>query len=395
MWKYLKIESKLKLVGIFLLLQTIFCSAFTSNHRVDPTFNSKFLPSTSITTRNRPLDATHGLTRLMNYYQGDQEPYSRERQSLQDMVTLVIHFLSCFFFAVVISFYEGYDCAYLKPETATIRKFPSLLWGETNGSVIRIMNYGTRGMGRGELDRANGWYQDTYYGFQDENDSERTIRAVRSYNEILEVHRKETVPNWKQNTRLSSVNDLSRHGEEARVTAGVKAVYNALDATLQLKEDAIEYNWDTMAEILQSPVMRNELEYGCSILKGSSQILSNEARNEIGFHWGSCAWRHCGAQADAEETIAELNNSMGVFEPFECLFTLDIIERALRDILTVVPSQYHPLESKNALKHYVPYQSKTFDSDNETAGEFGNTGSLESDFLNVLSGLRNVYDDKS
>ena len=122
--------------------------------------------------------------------------------------------------------------------------------------------------------------------------------------------------------------------------------------------------------------------------------MSNEAQTEIGFHWGSCAWRHCVAQADAEETILELNNSVGLFEPFECLFSLDIIERALRDILTVVPSQYHPLESRNALVDYIPYLFKTFDSDNETAGEFGNTESLESDFLKVSSGLRSVYDDE-
>ena len=331
----------------------------------------------------------HEFSRLMNFYQGDQEPHSRERQSLHDTATLIIHLLSCFFFAVVISFNEGYDCAYLKPETATIRNFPSLIWGGTYVSMMKIMSYGTRGMGRAELDRANGWYQDTHYGFQDENESERTIRAVRSYNEIMESHRKETVKNWKYNSPRSNANDLATflplHEEEASVKNGVQAVYNALDATLQLKEDVIEYNWDRNS---------TELEYGCSLLKGSSQILSNGAQTEIGFHWGSCAWRHCVAQADAEETILELNNSVGLFEPFECLFSLDIIERALRDILTVVPSQYHPLESRNALVDYIPYLFKTFDSDNETAGEFGNTESLESDFLKVSSGLRSVYDDE-
>jgi hypothetical protein len=42
----------------------------------------------------------------------------------------------------------------------------------------------------------------------------------------------------------------------------------------------------------------------------------------IGFDWGSCAWRHCGARADAQEAVAELYSNVGMLEPFECRFII-------------------------------------------------------------------------
>ena len=48
----------------------------------------------------------------------------------------------------------------------------------------------------------------------------------------------------------------------------------------------------------------------------------NELPKLIGFDWGSCAWRHCGAKADAQEAIAELYSNVGMLEPFECRFIL-------------------------------------------------------------------------
>jgi len=347
------------------------------------------------TGRRQSFMVTNNFSKLhLSYSQTEQDPQASEKQSLRDLFTIGVHVLSCFLFALLLSFYEGYDCAFLKPETATIRNFPSVNLENTETSAVKIMKYGTRGMGRGKSDRVDGWYQDTYYGFHDGNDSERTIREVLSYNEIMELHRNERVPNWKQEAfvRSSNYRKSSLTEEEARVRSGVQAIYNALDTTIRLKQDASEYDWDKMSDRLQSPVMRRELEDGCSALKGSSQILTFEAREEIGFNWGSCAWRHCGAQADAEETIAELYNSIGLFEPFECLFTLDIIERALRDILTVIPSQYHPKESKDALQTYFPYQSQALNSDNDAAGEFGGNGdTLDNDFLSALYSLRNTY----
>jgi len=103
----------------------------------------------------------------------------------------------------------------------------------------------------------------------------------------------------------------------------------------------------------------------------------------ISFH--SCAWRHCGAQADAQEAISELYNSVGLFEPFECLFTLDIIERSLRDILAVIPLELKP--DTSVLKPYVPYKSQPSNGESE----YGGQSSIDNDFLNTLGKLRNNF----
>lgn len=65
-----------------------------------------------------------------------------------------------------------------------------------------------------------------------------------------------------------------------------------------------------MIDILQSPILQENLADACSILRFS--VVSSEAKEEIGFDWGSCAWRHCGAQADAQESISELLKDVGM-----------------------------------------------------------------------------------
>ena len=42
----------------------------------------------------------------------------------------------------------------------------------------------------------------------------------------------------------------------------------------------------------------------------------------IAFNWGSCAWRHCGAKADAQEAVAKLYSNLGMLGPFECRFII-------------------------------------------------------------------------
>jgi len=90
----------------------------------------------------------------------------------------------------------------------------------------------------------------------------------------------------------------------------------------------------------------------------------------------SCAWRHCGAQADAQESLAELYNLIGVLEPFECLFCLDIVERSLHDILAV--STVNPSD----VPVYVPYEAR---------GQEDGDSALDMDFLEALKGLRSEY----
>ena len=92
------------------------------------------------------------------------------------------------------------------------------------------------------------------------------------------------------------------------------------------------------------------------------------------FPYFSCAWRHCGALADAEESLAELYNLIGVLEPFECQFCLDIVERSIRDILAVAPKV---VEQK--IPPYVPYVAR---------GIEGGESALDMDFVEALERLR-------
>jgi len=66
-----------------------------------------------------------------------------------------------------------------------------------------------------------------------------------------------------------------------------------------------------LLEILHSPALQEKLSDSCSILRYSN-LLSESGKEEIGFDWGSCAWRHCGATADAQEAIAELERDFGM-----------------------------------------------------------------------------------
>ena len=110
----------------------------------------------------------------------------------------------------------------------------------------------------------------------------------------------------------------------------------------------------------------------------------------------SCAWRHCGAQADAQEALAELYNSIGLFEPFECLFTIDIVERSLRDILSVVPMKYHSDDDVKYVSPYVPYKSQQelfeLEHSGDADGKYDDgLDSSDYDYLNALAGLKNDY----
>ena len=100
----------------------------------------------------------------------------------------------------------------------------------------------------------------------------------------------------------------------------------------------------------------------------SKLYIRNDNKKSVNFLWlcycfgakkNSCGWRHCGAQADFQEALAELDQLVGVLEPYECLFCLDICERSLRDVLAMIPPSLHPMHPQESrfLGDYQPYQS--------------------------------------
>jgi len=154
-----------------------------------------------------------------------------------------------------------------------------------------------------------------------------------TYNDIMLQHREQNVKRWK---------DLRTNEQtEEQVTEAVRGIFNAIEALYEAAEKASDYDYDGLLDILHSPALQEKLSYSCSSLRYSN-LISESGKEEIGFDWGSCAWRHCGATADAQEAIAELERDFGMLEPFECLFILDIALRSMNDILAIVPKYLFP-----------------------------------------------------
>lgn len=273
-----------------------------------------------------------------------------------------LHLFSCFGAACGLSTYEDYDCVNLKPSRATLRRqyvnsvcnndddydgdsaFPSEC---RISSPFGNVGAATKGMGEGERERIGRFVLDESVNSRDN---------IPSYNEIMMQHRSRTVTRWNKvydfNDGSSSAATAAAGMTKEDVRNAVDKVYMAIKYLEDAADKANDYDWDGLHDILQSSGLRDDLAYACSVLHGS-KFLGRDAKDEIGFDWGSCAWRHCGAQADAQEAIAELDRSVGMLEPYECLFCLDIADRALRDILSNVPNEFHPTGSNRLKVRYL------------------------------------------
>ena len=203
------------------------------------------------------------------------------------------------------------------------------------------MRTGTKGLGKGRAERLDGWYQNTYFGFNKNDNSgdappttsrtaidkirqnlkskfltstannesakkvsQNFIREIPSYNEIMEEHWLYRVPTWRRDNSFSIQNNgaipsagitvpsspqsLLSPQEQRQLELGsaVRSVYRSLEIVNQLKLEANDYNWDNMKELLESPILRKDLLEGCSVLRGAVDILDVDARREIGFDWG-------------------------------------------------------------------------------------------------------------
>eukprot|EP00980_Cylindrotheca_fusiformis_P007624 scaffold1599_cov115-Cylindrotheca_fusiformis.AAC.9 len=166
--------------------------------------------------------------------------------------------------------------------------------------------------------------------------------SIPSYNEIMLEHRTERIPSWQ----LSSISKND-------VQTAVANVQRSLLFVNECKSLAKKYDWDGLSTAVRSPLLHEDLAQACNLLKDADKFLSSDARDEIGFEWASCAWRHCGALADAQEAIDELDHLIGILEPFECLFCLDVVERSLYDILAVTQAYQ---DSSIVIPVYQPLQ---------------------------------------
>eukprot|EP00956_Cyclotella_meneghiniana_P001540 scaffold1734_cov64-Cyclotella_meneghiniana.AAC.6 len=273
------------------------------------------------------------------------ENESRQRPSpllfLHDVVPISFFATCCLLGAFVISSYEDFDVTHVRPNPSTLRLC------QTTSRSKYCIGAATRGMGWGLSDRIqleNKNQQDIANNNADafENwygSSATTLQWKPSYNEIMLEHRSDRVPRWNihkdrmLSTELSSTVASAPPNMEELQWA-VLNLYQSLDELDNLKVMADNYQWDEIKAAInpsnKQSSIRSTLEYSMDILKASSSIQSQERKEGednniatvIGFDWGSCAWRHCGAKADGQEALAELYSSVGMLEPFEVRFVI-------------------------------------------------------------------------
>jgi len=369
------------------------------------------------------------------------ETEKNERKSLnqnknlliwKDVLPISLFTTICLVGAVIVSTYEDFDVTHTRPNPSTLRlptdsTRSSRVFDASSVPVtknkINFIGAATKGMGSGQADRLAQTFDDWY------GTSATTLQNVRSYNEIMLEHRRERVPRWTgRNNSKDSDLGLMNSDKSSRISFAsqkearsyskhelqdaVVQLYKSLDELDELKKMSDDYMWEEIKDMLQpstvSSTLRQSLEsmdilkaaplYYKSMIGNNNQLqqLTTASINRnnvdqlpelIGFDWGSCAWRHCGAKADAQEALAELYTSVGMLEPFECRFIIDIIERSIRDVLLVVPDDLRPTSADGRmveLKMYEPYMSQA-----DQGGDDSGMG-IDFEYVQALNSLREV-----
>ncbi|KAL7557715.1 hypothetical protein ACA910_018509 [Epithemia clementina (nom. ined.)] len=215
---------------------------------------------------------------------------------------------------------------------------------------------------------------------------QKLLQSRPSYNEVMLFHRTVRVPQWQADRLQKTPSPLpappplllgDSEISAASVSGGMLSPLDMSDAIhtlcaclaslFDLRDNLItNYQWDTVRTTLTSSPW-SDLEWAGSRLRPVDEA--------VGFDWGSCAWRggsgssnlagvvggggnggrQCNALADAQEALDELQSLLGVLEPYEALFCLDVVERSLRDMLVSVPwNEYGQTEDRVFWQTQVP-----------------------------------------
>ncbi|GAX17109.1 hypothetical protein FisN_5Hh495 [Fistulifera solaris] len=194
---------------------------------------------------------------------------------------------------------------------------------------------------------------------------------ILSYNEVMLTHRQERVRRWRGS--VSTAMDQQQ---------AISTVLECLKCVTRLKGLADDYQWESVRlQLVSEPL--TQLEPAASFLRRSidAPLIRESGEGIVGFDWGSCAWRHCGALADAQEALDELQFMLGVLEPYEAVFCLDIVERSLRDILVSIPWNEARVEDAMSWRDYPAYQPRvTYDPEDGEDGE----GKIDEEYFKAL-----------
>ena len=240
--------------------------------------------------------------------------------------------------------------------------------------------------------------------------------TISSYNEVGLMHRTERVARWKRLQLEATSSQRQRDRQAASFNRPLADAAHILIQSLQtvwkLRALANDYQWNQIRDVLRSDPSLLRLEDAASHVRAHFYLapsrqyhrsgwngVAPDTEDTIGFDWGSCAWRHCGALADAQEALDELDHLLGVLEPNEAIFCLDIVERSVRDILTVVDDwgpgskSVLPDDAEFYLHHlpeYVPLPSAAAARSVEQDGVVvsGATDNLDDLYIKTLQDLR-------
>jgi len=136
----------------------------------------------------------------------------------------------------------------------------------------------------------------------------------------------------------------------------------AFQAVLRLRDSIDEASvlaearrWDELDAVLPASAVL-QFERAATVLARSAALAAEE-RAIIGWQWGACGWRRCGAQADVSQALAKLRENLGMIVPLEALFYLDVAKRAADEIVAVgVSASMLPREAMRD-RSYLPIES--------------------------------------
>jgi hypothetical protein len=285
--------------------------------------STAFSPSSSSSSSSSSSQNRLGSRKRVHFNHKTNTPLDENIFSLHDLLPVSMFTMCCVAGALLISTYEAYDVAHVRPNPSTLRR-------PTTTTGLNYLRAATKGMGWGESDRMFGEELLNTFDFEEwYGSSAATLQWKPSYNEIMLQHRLERVPRWVNKERFGSKSNIMDTFNEEGLQHAVLNLYQSLDELNELKLMADNYQWDEIKDLLHpnngKSKIRNALENSMDVLKFYLVSKRQEQDNPstiIGFDWGSCAWRHCGAKADGQEALAELYSSVGMLEPFECRFVL-------------------------------------------------------------------------
>jgi len=307
----------------------------------------------------------------------------------RDALQIFAHLVGCTGAACVATAWEDFDCAELKPGVSSLRR---------RG---RLAGTSTLGLAAGSSDRAERYAWD----------GDARAAKIKNYNEIMEEHRDTSVAQWARLAERGRTDGVPYAGGPAEA-ADVRALAAAVDAIDRGVVLAGKRDWDLLVPLLASEALKGGLGRAMESLRagaaaaakergeGRAVALAAEASadlaREIGFQWGSCAWRMCGALADVQEALSEVEAQCGLYEPEEATFCLLVARQGIVDVLALVPRNVRAMagvDRKNAAwwykerGHWEP-GGYTEELPGTLGGNAPAGGSEEDEFRNALSFLK-------